>query len=342
MSANIGGPRISATKRWRRLIFVTGHGRGGTTWLGDLLSLAENSGYIFEPLTHKRHPKTGQLEKLKRAGRARRYWIHPWPPACSDEAELADAIAHHILELFNVYFSSPIDNLIIKQPGAEWIPIMSGVLQPDHTVYIKRHPAAILNSYDDANLYDGWRVSEQFVLCRDYIANVRRDLFHMLANVGDDPDLKILSMICVAHQLADEWASQGQCVIVNYEEMARNGIVDITCLFDRLGLRLQKGEADHLVRLFAPPSPKAGFLDTEKNSERRAAAFLNELAPWQISKARKFLQDIGYPDNVQQQRWSEASAGTLKFFRRRLRNGENYIRTGISRVRKSLKKPGGE
>src|SRR5262249_17506532 len=154
-------------------VLVTGHTRGGTTWLGQLLSLAKRASYIFEPLTHLRHPSTKQAASLRSFNRESEVWLTSWPPACEKEAEYALALVKQVNELVEAYFRAPVVNLILKEPGIQRFPLLQGALQPDVTVYIKRHPIAILNSYRRARLYEGWNVARQFTCCCKDITRLR-------------------------------------------------------------------------------------------------------------------------------------------------------------------------
>ena len=324
----------SATQRWGRVILATGHRRGGTTWLGRMLSLSQNSGYIFEPLTHTRHPQTAQVAALKHFNRTTQRWILSWPPACQNEAEYASVVARHIEELFDMYFAAPVGTLIIKQPGIEHLPFLHGVLQPEMSVYIKRHPVAILNSYHKSNLYDAWNTRQQFQWLRNDIARLRPDLSYILSDVGADHETQVLSMCCIAHRLAQDWAREGKLTVINYEDLAKGGPAGAEQLFSKLDLELSKEKVDQLNSLFSPRRPLAGFLDTEKDSKRRVTAYTSELAPWQISKAARYLEGIGYDAIVPSQSTSARISGTLEYCRREGRTLHNSAHTALSQMTK--------
>jgi len=326
---------LHAGDRWRRVLLVTGHARGGTTWLGHLLSLAEDSGYLFEPLTHTRHPTTKRVARLRAFYARRSDWMPDWPPASLEELDYAEAIGQHILELFDAYYAGPLETLILKQPGIKWVPLLAGILRPEKILYIKRHPAAILNSYDKSNLYLGWGVSEEFRSCFDCVAKARPDLLHVLAAAGDDSALQVLSLSCLAHAMADEWSADPDFLVVNYEDLASQGPAGCVRLCERVGLRLSDGN-DRLASLFTPQRPQKGFLDTEKNSQSRSAAYVRELAPWQIAKIARFLRAIGYADAVLRPSVREALLGTLEYAKRRSNNFENFLRSRLSSLRQQV------
>src|SRR5262245_45192103 len=41
------------------LVYIAGHSRGGTTWLGSLFALHSEVAYVFEPFASQAHPFTG-------------------------------------------------------------------------------------------------------------------------------------------------------------------------------------------------------------------------------------------------------------------------------------------
>jgi hypothetical protein len=242
-----------------------------------------------------------------------------WPPASEQEAKYAQAVVQHVDELAQSYFVAPVENLILKEPGIQRFPLLRGALEPDVAVYIKRHPVAILNSYKKARLYEGWNVRQQFEWCRRDMYRFRPDLVPMLADASDDHETQILSMCCIAHRMADEWAARGKLILVDYEELAFGGPSVCLQLFKRLGLEFPKDKTEELSRLFFPARPRKGFLETQKVSAQRANAYLTELAPWQLSKAWRYLRRIDYIAEVPLQGAHAQVAGSLEYCRREVR-----------------------
>jgi len=208
-------------------------------------------------------------------------------------------------------------NLILKEPGIQRFPLLQGALQPDVTVYIKRHPIAILNSYRRARLYEGWNVARQFTCCCKDITRLRPDLAYFLTDVSDQ-DAQILSMCCIAHYLADEWAAMGKLIVVDYEELAFGGPSVCPRLFSRLGLEFDEDKTAEMNRLFFPKKAQNGFLDTHKVSAQRANAYLSELAPWQLAKARRYLERVGYSAESPSQTVHGQVSGSLEYCRRQI------------------------
>src|SRR5262249_11302426 len=154
-----------------------------------------------------------QASSLRSFNRESEIWLTSWPPACHEESHYAVAVVQQVNELVDAYFRAPVVTLILKEPGIQRFPLLQGALQPDVAVYIRRHPVAILNSYRKARLYEGWNVAQQFGSCRKDISRLRPELLHMLADSGDDQDLQILSMCCIAHRMAGEWAACGKLMV---------------------------------------------------------------------------------------------------------------------------------
>jgi hypothetical protein len=326
-------PFAGSQGRWGRAVLATGCPRGGTTWLGRVLSLSQDSGYIFEPLTHTRHHKTSPADALKKFNRGTQRWILSWPPADEHELEHARAAARQVEELFDAYFPAPVGTLIIKQPGIRHFLLLRELLQASACVYIRRHPVAILNSYCNSNLFDGWDTREQFRLFRSDLERMWPDLSYMLASAGHDRELQVLAMCCTAHRLATYWEQEGKLIVVEYEELADGGPAYAVQLLKRLGLRLDEGKAAQLNSLFAPGRPQHGFLDTEKDSKSRAHAYTTELAPWQLRKARRYLESIGYDAPVPAQTTQARVAGTAEYCRRGMRVLQNSARAALSHAR---------
>lgn len=110
----------------------------------------------------------------------------------------------------------------------------------------------------------------------------------------------------------------GKLILVDYEELAFGGPSVCLQLFERVGLEFPKDKTEELNRLFFPTKPRQGFLETQKVSAQRANAYLTELAPWQLSKARRYLRRVGYAEVPLQNAHSQI-AGSLEYCRRKVR-----------------------
>jgi hypothetical protein len=326
----------SGVRSWNRVVLASGHCRGGTTWLGRLLSLARDSGYIFEPLTHTRHPQTAFGPLLREFNLTTKHWLFSWPPSTEKESRHVSVVGQQVQALCDLYFPTPVDTLIIKQPGVEHLLLMQGVLQPEVTIYIKRHPLAILNSYCQSDLYVGWNLGRRFELCRGDVADLRPDLTYLLSEAGNDRELKVLAMICLAHRLAQDWAAAGRLRIIDYKELALGGPAAVIRLFELVGLRMNEEKADELGRLFTPKNPKKGFLDTEKQSARRVSAYISELAPWQLSKAKRYLEQIGYDVPIPAQSGRAQLTGVIRYCQRNCWRIKNSAVSHLSLARKRV------
>ncbi len=283
-----------------------------------------------------RHPSTGEESALLAYERSMPHWIVPSPQSGGNEAEYARVVLRQIEALFDAYFPSPVETLIIKQPGADHLPFLQEILKPQASVYIRRHPIAILNSYLQGGLYKGWDIAKRFKKCRDNVATIRPELLSWLVEAGEDPELQILSMCCLEHQLAADWSAQEKLTLLEYEHLAFGGCEAAINLFAQVGLELLEGKTDELNRLFRPQASQTGFLDTEKQSARRATAYQSELAPWQLSKARRYLERISYEVPFAQQNTRAKVAGIASFSRRELRSLQNSAISRLSLMRKRV------
>jgi hypothetical protein len=287
---------------WQRVIFVSGAGRSGTSWVGDILKNASDTAYIFEPLTHTRHQTTMATTHLRSMLQTRDYWTLQGREQTQQFAEMVDIIRRHVAELYAQYFPTRPTVLILKQPGIEWIPLFRAAFDPTHILCIERNPIAILNSYVKSNLYQAWRIASIFQDCERDVLRHWPDLHPILERAKNDKDLQVLGLACVSQLLARKLADEP--IVQSYESLAVGGIPTAVDLAERLGLQFP--DPNRLRPLFCPDVSETGFLDTRKNSVDRASAFIRELPPWILRKAQIYLTEIGYETPPVRLNWSDA------------------------------------
>jgi len=147
---------VSARRMWRRLILISGHRRGGTTWINAVLGRAAEASYMrYEAFMVRRHPRSPVAESVQ-AWRRYPHWHVDWATYGPLREDHAQALRDHLDFLVEHYFGGPVDTLLVKDPFPGRLPFLLPALQPDAVVYVRRHPLGIVNSYDKSNLYSRW------------------------------------------------------------------------------------------------------------------------------------------------------------------------------------------
>ena len=152
---------------YKQLIYIVGHGRGGTTWLGDLVALNPQVRYIFEPFASQAHPFTGidtqslingfrSYKPMKKRVEIEYPTQHLFHMDQNDDEydQYVPFLKHHIDALSKHYFNDAEEyTLVLKQPRIENALWVKHSIQADNLVFINRHPLGILGSFERSNVW---------------------------------------------------------------------------------------------------------------------------------------------------------------------------------------------
>jgi hypothetical protein len=143
----------TTNKPFEQLILITGFARSGTTWIGEQFAENFDVDYIFEPFSIKYHPEfehSLHLRNIISNYFDENYYEYGWEPGPEDFLEDQQLMFDHLLKLCE-YYQLTNNTLIIKQPLTTKLRWVLSALNPDHLIWIDRHPAGILASMKQKN-----------------------------------------------------------------------------------------------------------------------------------------------------------------------------------------------
>ena len=317
----MNAPAANGEDPWARLVLVTGHPRGGTTWLGALVAAATDAPYIFEPLTYRRHPSSPYAERIQA--------LIDYPQWALTEAdrkrdpaldELADALRAHVRWLASTYFGERRGyTLIVKSPESERLPWLADALGAGAALYLRRHPLGVVNSYDAADLYRGWNVPREWALFVAQVETLVPTIAEWALRAGARPLHRVLAMVVGRDQLVASRQHSFPLHVVNFEAVAAAPARELQSIAKALDLRPVADLAKRIIPITEPDRPRAGFLSVQKRSRERIDAWTRELPPWTLRSLYRYLEDLpGFEvtDDVTP-RGRDALAGTRRYLRRR-------------------------
>ncbi len=282
---------------WRRLILVASHRRSGSTWLAAILGEASDTRLVpYEPLWlkwHKGSPYNPQIQDW----RARQGWHIGWDPRSGEDVQDSAMVRRHVSWLCGHYFDGPVGSLVIKEPHPNWLAFLAGALNPDHVIFLKRHPLGIINSYDTANLYTRWQVNDEWQRFLQDLPGLAPDLVSIAAGLRH-PVERVALMIHTGNLLAARLETKN-FVAVDYEQLCLEPQTRFRELFEALDLAWDEESWSRMLPLIDPDAEKVedGFIQVRKRSYERAYAWRSEL-PWHLIRRVEQLMkkvDGDYP-----------------------------------------------
>ncbi len=291
-----------------RPVLVTGSHRSGSTWLGRLLASADELHYVQEPFNIV----------------DRQRWLHPRPPRqflyITTENEddwlgpMADVINLRYPWLAHLRtFPSPRMTrrvagvtmrarasrrrgcaALLKDPIAifstEWLALRFDV----RPLILVRDPVAFVGSLKDRNwTFDFRHWADQPLLMRDHLETWADDIARMIAEPTDVVEQGILMWNVIYGFVDDLRRRDPSVLVVNYETLASNPLVEVETLFRRLGLRY--GDEQHAAVIeLTTGSGGTGTtaIDVRRDSQLSLETWRDRLTPDEIDAVRSSTASI--------------------------------------------------
>ena len=251
-------------------ILVTGSHRSGTTWVGRMLALSPNIGYVHEPFNVQRYP-----------GWTRKRFPH-WYLHITEENEgrflrtIEDVLrfrypirnvvsARDLRHVGQMAAELPLSVLyrlrrmrpLLKDPialmSAEWLADRFGA----EAVVMIRHPAAFAGSLkrlDWGFEFANWR--DQPLLIRDLLAPYEDDIRRYAERERDIIDQAILMWNVIHHVIRTYQERRPEWVFVRHEDLSEEPLKGFRELFDRLDLTWDGIVEDAVIRYSTDSSRK--------------------------------------------------------------------------------------
>lgn len=323
---------------WKRLILVAGPPRGGTTWFGKVLSEAKEVSYIFEPITHHRHPETRYTSELKNYFSLNKWYLDEGEEGDNIE-KLQEIFRLHTEELVKEYFGGPVGDLVIKIPQTEKLGFFVRSLNADKIIYVKRNPLALLNSYDKSWLFKGWRIRDEYNIFLEDLPLFLPEILPFCNNFETNEIDISIKLFHARNCLIDQVLSGKDAKVLEYEVLAASPFDEFKKIFNWLGWGWSEELELRLSKYFFSNTGGVGFLDVQKNSSGRISSWRKELAPWQIKRGDyilELLQSEYATGNSNTLEFNEMLLGVISYFRRRIWRANVLFRGYLGLAKRTL------
>jgi hypothetical protein len=291
----------------RRPVLVTGSPRSGSTWVGNVLALDRNTGYVHEPFNNRCPPG------LCRAGLRNFTYVTDENEARYLEA-LSDTLAWRYstgAELRTLrtprglarlardfaYFETMRQRgarMIVKDPlaifSADWLARRFGA----QVVVIIRHPASFVASMRAAGFVMNFRsLQNQPRLIEERLAPFAEAIAAAAPQPSDSVAANTLLWTVLHHHIARLQDEHPDWIFVRHEDLSRDPVAGFGDLFARLGLEFSDDVRASLDQ-FTTDQGALGRLSlfgnrrrTMRNSQDSMTYFRKRLTPEQIEQIRR-------------------------------------------------------
>ena len=272
---NLSCDSFRSMKKFEKIILVTGSHRSGSTWLGKMLSLDDDTGYIHEPFNivhvnspfkewffhvHNDLPK-GRINEIRSF--LDRYMYLSTTRLFSDISQ-ANSIKSAVKLLRDFYRVGrnqwTCSNLIVKDPiailSAEWLASSYNM----SVVMLVRHPAAFVGSLKIGDTqHDFNHFLRQPVLMERYLQPFQEEIQFFAKNPQPVIDQAIL-LWNIIHQCIYEYhIKHPDFILVRHEDMSIDPLKTFEVLYNKLGLQFSKQVKEKLLSYTSTNDEKIGI-----------------------------------------------------------------------------------
>lgn len=289
-------------KNKRKPILVSGSHRSGSTWLGRMIGLSDQTGYIHEPF-HRKYGISGKLfakwftyicdeneQQYKQAIDRYLKFKYPILNKIKEANTLQDyGRAVRDFAIFSQYRLNR-KRPLMKDPiaiySAEWL---HQTFDMDVIILI-RHPAAFVGSIKKAE----WRTSmnnflEQPLLMRDYLQEFESQIIEHANNPKDYIEEGILlwnmihRIICTYEEKHDDW------FFIRHEDLSREPIQKFGEIYNFLNLNYTESIQDKILN-YSSEQEEPGKL--KRDSQSNIWSWKNRLSDQEIDRVYEGTQKV--------------------------------------------------
>jgi hypothetical protein len=284
-----------------RPALIVGHGRSGTTWVGNVAARARRVLYYFEPAAPN-ISGTGSLET----------WFHYIPPGHPDpEFEaIFDPVFRGLPPTGRRWRRAPIHRLIpgyrlvVKEVAALLSTAWLAERYQPNVVVIVRHPCPTILSElrrDVPAEASRSALLARTGLLRDHLEKYREHIERA------QTDLEVFAAIWAARYrvIADQLDDFPQWKIVHYEALCDDPIGGFKAIFSHLGLAWDAKVARYVAR--SSTSNDEGTYSGIRVSRERVDAWKREMTPDRVERVRDVIAPFVLPFYTDPQDWQTYS-----------------------------------
>lgn len=284
----------------KKIIFVTGAHRSGSTWVGKIISSAQHVRYVHEPFNiAMKHPKSPF-----------KYWFEYVDEDMSHQKEVRNFIqsfysassSHQLSKFFKI--SSPkkgyhflqdlksraFDSTLIKDPigimSAEWI---YKEFNCDMIVTV-RHPAAFIASLKVKDWqFDFNHFLSQEKLMERYLSDYREQIEDYAKHKKDIIDQGILlwniiykTVLGYEKKYKEEWC------FVKHEDLSIDPMVEFGKIFNHLGVQME----ENVRELIKDTTTAKQTDDHKRDSKQNIKTWKERLSKEEIERIKSGTSDV--------------------------------------------------
>jgi hypothetical protein len=252
-------------------ILVTGAHRSGTTWVGKILALNDQVGYISEPLNVWHRPgvmrtpvkhwytyisKDNDDEYRDAIRETLRFHYHTWREIKSVKSPKDGArLMRDWLSFFHGRMKH--QRALLKDPFAVFSTVWFYQQFGCKVIITVRHPAAFVSSLNRLNWsFDFTDIVAQPLLLRDLLFPYEDELFDMIESPGDLIDQGCLLWRIVYSVVSMFQDQYPEIIIIKHEDFAANPIVSFRNLYHSLDLEFSKEIEAAIEKSSSEKNPK--------------------------------------------------------------------------------------
>lgn len=295
-------------------ILVTGSHRSGSTWVGNVLALAPNTGYVHEPFNTRTRPGLCDARFPTDFTYVTPGTEAAWLPALRDTLAWRYALGPEARSLRTprdaarmardlAYFGNMRRRgarMVMKDPialfSAEWLSARFDM----PVVVVIRHPAAFVASLIAA----GWvkfpfRVlGDQEALMAERLEPFRADIAAATARQPEPLEVGILLWRAMHHHIGLLRRDHPDWVFVRHEDLSQDPVAGFEAIYARLGLAFGPEIAARIETMSGGDGGRASWSifgtrrRTVRDSRAAASYFRKRLTPAQIAHIREAAIDV--------------------------------------------------
>ncbi len=279
----------------KRLVFILGTPRSGTSWAVKTFDLLPTVCALFEPDVPRRYDSPWREQ-------IRPYWtaepfVITQETATDAARQHAKPVFQHLDHVMEQEANRDHDAVVVKIPRLEKMPLLLDRYQPDFVFFMHRNPYAILNS------------NERFGMLKRIKSTINLEFDQMQRHApefGIELDFarartlpqKHALITHVRHQLAPKLLEPYSHRIVEYENLCFDSADRYRELFTEAGLGWSETVSEKIRKRGQPKEVGASFHSVQRVSEERAYGWRNELSPEIVDSVSAMFADLGIEDNT--------------------------------------------
>ncbi|MGS2721764.1 sulfotransferase [Paraglaciecola aestuariivivens] len=296
---------------YKKPILVTGSHRSGSTWAGEILAKAPNTGYIHEPFNIDIkcsvfdnpfkysfkficNDNSSDIKPLLNDVIRFKYPLVSNIAKIHTSKHLAKVVRDQSLFWFH---SIKNDTPIVKDPiavfSAEWLANTFNM----NVLVLIRHPAAFCSSLIKKN----WRFNfnhflDQPLLMREYLNVFEKEIQEFANNEKDILDQAILLWNCIHHTIYVYRQRHPEWLFVKHETLSAEPLKQFKAIYQAFELEMTTKATSAILKSSGGHNPTEQIAGNEfiRNSKANILNWKRRLSEEEIKKIRKATQEVSH------------------------------------------------